>query len=82
MVNLGRDFQVPRKRNRKQWRKVELLFRNGIIFDSCGCSGPGWRPRTLLEAEQLVRGIIEAPGGFMSRKDIRRRKRVRPYLYG
>lgn len=51
MLDLGRDFQPPRKDADVQWRKVELLVSQGVRFDSCGCSGPGYRPSTLAGAK-------------------------------
>lgn len=58
MADLGRDFHAPRRRDAGQWRKVELLVAAGIRFASCGCTGPGGRPRTLADAkrELLLRG--------------------------
>lgn len=49
MVDLGLDFKAPRQRDREQWEKVELLYRHGYTFHSCGCSGPGPRPNRLKE---------------------------------
>jgi hypothetical protein len=54
MIDLGRDFKAPRRADKNQWRKVELLAKNGITFESCGCTGPGYRPRTLAEAKMDV----------------------------
>lgn len=51
MIDLGRDFKAPRRADKNQWRKAELLFGNKIRFRSCGCSGPGYRPRTLADAK-------------------------------
>lgn len=51
MHDFGYDFRVPRRADSNQWRKVELLFANKIRFRSCGCSGPGYRPRTLADAK-------------------------------
>lgn len=51
LVNLGHDARIPRKWNRNQWRKLELLFLRGVKFHSCGCAGPGYRPKTLAEAK-------------------------------
>lgn len=42
---MGLDFQPPRRVDRKAWRAVEALYEVGITFRSCGCSGPGYRPR-------------------------------------
>lgn len=55
MVALGRDFHAPRRADRNQWRKVSMLFAAGIRFDSCGCTGPGYRPRTLADAKADLR---------------------------
>jgi hypothetical protein len=35
----------------RQWRKVGLMVERGLLFHSCGCSGPGPRPRTLGDAQ-------------------------------
>lgn len=63
MIVLGRDFHAPRRDNRRQWRKIEMLVQAGVrafdprwreggsLFDSCGCGGPGWRPVTLSDAK-------------------------------
>lgn len=50
MFDVGRDFHVPRRADVRQWRKVGLLVERGLLFHSCGCSGPGPRPRTLGDA--------------------------------
>lgn len=55
MVDVGRDFKAPRRANAGQWRKVRMLTAAGISFDSCGCTGPGPRPRTLAEAKTQLR---------------------------
>jgi hypothetical protein len=51
MLDLGKDFKAPRRQNLAQWRKVAMLAAAWITFDSCGCRGPGSRPRTLAEAK-------------------------------
>lgn len=51
MIDFGHDFKAPRKRN-NQWRKLKILHDKGIHFNSCGCSGPGWRPATLGAAKR------------------------------
>jgi hypothetical protein len=51
MVNAGRDFKAPRKEATNQWKKLEILFEQGIAFESCGCTGPGPRPATLAQAK-------------------------------
>lgn len=54
MIDLGWDFHAPRRRNINQWRKITLLVAAGITFNSCGCHGPGPRPRTLSEAKSQL----------------------------
>lgn len=54
MARMGRDFHAPRKEAKGQWKKVQLLYDKGIVFDSCGCSGPGYRPKTFSEAKSFV----------------------------
>jgi hypothetical protein len=54
MVDLGRDFKAPRRQSVSQWRKVEMLAAAGITFDSCGCSGPGSRPKSLSDAKSQL----------------------------
>jgi|SRR3990172_7966684 len=51
MVDMGHDFRVPRKEDANEWRKVELLYQQGFRFESCGCRGPGYAPKTYAEAK-------------------------------
>lgn len=50
MIDMGFDFKPPRRADLHQWVKVRALAGVGIRFDSCGCTGPGPRPRTLGDA--------------------------------
>lgn len=54
MVAAGRDFKAPRRGDRRQWLKVELLLRLGYGFDP-GQSGPGPRPRRLSDTVEFMR---------------------------
>ncbi len=45
MANIGMDFQAPPRRDTKAWRTAEQLWEIGDTFHSCGCGGPGYRPR-------------------------------------
>lgn len=51
---MGRDFKAPRRRNIRQWRKVKKLYRNGVRFSSCGCNGPGYRPKFLTQVDDFL----------------------------
>lgn len=54
MHDLGKDFKAPKQRDVEQWRKVELLFRHGCTFHSCGCNGPGPRPARLRDVQPFL----------------------------
>ena len=51
---MGLDFRAPKHSDIKQWKKAEILYRNGITFHSCGCDGPGYRPKRLDEVERFL----------------------------
>jgi hypothetical protein len=44
---MGLDFKTPAQDDRKNWQLAEELWTIGETFHSCGCSGPGYRPRDL-----------------------------------
>jgi DNA-directed RNA polymerase subunit RPC12/RpoP len=51
-ASMGLDFESPKKSNLKAWNHIKDLYRTGITFHSCGCSGPGYIPRdknTLID---------------------------------
>ena len=52
LTHMGRDFQAPRKRNASGWVAVAAVIAQGKNYDSCGCNGPGPRPRTSAEVRQ------------------------------
>lgn len=54
-VFMGHDFKPPKQQNRNQWRKVELLYEHDYTYNSCGCTGPGYRPHTLAQAKEFVK---------------------------
>jgi hypothetical protein len=51
MIDVGKDFHAPRRVNPTQWRKIAMLVEEGLLFHSCGCTGPGPRPQTLSDAK-------------------------------
>src|SRR5262245_61317298 len=55
MADMGLDFKAPRRSNVKQWKKVEVLFRHGFTYHSCGCCGPGLRPAELREVADFLK---------------------------
>jgi hypothetical protein len=60
LVDMGLDFKAPKKTDIKQWRKLELLHLNDIHFYSCGCGGPGYRPRRLNQVPAFLQAEAEA----------------------
>ncbi|MDR6880803.1 hypothetical protein [Bacillus sp. 3255] len=54
MNDMGHDFKAPKQDDKKQWAKVELLYKSGFAYHSCGCNGPGYRPAKLSEVEEFV----------------------------
>ncbi|WP_265131372.1 hypothetical protein [Chryseobacterium oranimense] len=58
MANMGLDFKSPAKNDDKQWQHIKSLYRVGITFHSCGCSGPGYIPEdkeTLISYLEKIR---------------------------
>lgn len=49
MANMGLDFAPPKMSDAKAWAAAAALFEVGETFHSCGCSGPGYRPRDPRE---------------------------------
>ncbi len=49
MADMGLDFKPPKASDDKAWDAANELFEVGETFHSCGCGGPGWRPRARKE---------------------------------
>jgi hypothetical protein len=47
VANMGLDFKTPPQDDKKRWQLAEELWTIGETFHSCGCSGPGYRPRDM-----------------------------------
>ena len=54
MANVGLDCEIPKKSNAQQWKVLESLFEIGITYHSCGCGGPGYRPKGLDELKSFL----------------------------
>lgn len=46
MADMGLDFKPPKTSDIKAWEHIRNLYSVGITFHSCGCSGPGYIPKT------------------------------------
>jgi hypothetical protein len=55
MADMGLDFAPPPMQDRKAWQVLEWLYEVGETFHSCGCQGPGYRPRDPA----ALRGFLE-----------------------
>jgi len=60
LIDFGPDFKAPSKTSDNQWRKLAILNELGLLFHSCGCDGPGLRPRTLADAKRFQRDLQRA----------------------
>ena len=54
MVDAGRDFAAPRRTDRAAWRALTVVLNAGLDFHSCGCGGPGFRPRTPAQVRERL----------------------------
>ena len=45
MASMGLDFKPPKLDDLAGWELAAKLWEVGLTFHSCGCSGPGYRPR-------------------------------------
>jgi len=73
MADMGLDFAPPTKEDARAWKTAAQLYEVGETFHSCGCGGPGYRPRdpAMLAAfleermdayeRQLAGWVNEAP---------------------
>lgn len=59
MADMGLDFRPPSKSDRKGWATAEALWDVGETFHSCGCSGPGYRPRNPAALEAFFRARLQ-----------------------
>lgn len=60
MIGVGRDFAAPRRTDRAAWRALTVVLNAGLDFHSCGCDGPGFRPRTPAQVRERLRAASRA----------------------
>jgi DNA-directed RNA polymerase subunit RPC12/RpoP len=54
MADMGLDFKPPKQQDQTAWELAARLWEVGITFHSCGCSGPGYRPREPREYQAFL----------------------------
>lgn len=59
MVDMGLDFESPKKSDLKAWLHIKDLYKSGITFHSCGCSGPGYIPKDRVKLLEYLEDIKE-----------------------
>lgn len=59
MASMGLDFKPPRQTDEKAWELVGKLWEVGVTFHSCGCGGPGYRPREPRAYQEFLRSTLE-----------------------
>lgn len=79
MLAMGRDFRAPRRSDNRQWEKVRQLAAAGVLYHSCGCTGPGPRPKRLTDVPAFLaeRARPLAGSGEWLLRRIPRRRRSR-----
>lgn len=60
MADMGLDFAPPSMSDTKAWTALAALFEVGETFHSCGCGGPGYRPRAPAELAAFFEERIAA----------------------
>jgi len=70
MIDAGYDLAVPRRRDVAGWKALGVVLRAGLTFHSCGCGGPGFRPRT--PAQVRARRIAAVRLGVPLREALQR----------
>jgi hypothetical protein len=58
MAEMGLDFKAPPQGKLRAWRVLETLWEVGETFHSCGCGGPGYRPREPAALQAYLREIV------------------------
>jgi len=59
MANMGMDFKSPKKNDTKNWKIIEGMYRIGAIFQTCGCNGFGYVPKTKSDYIEYLKNKIK-----------------------
>jgi DNA-directed RNA polymerase subunit RPC12/RpoP len=58
LADMGLDFKPPPVSKAAAWNTVEALWVIGETFHSCGCNGPGFRPRQPNHLREFYKTIL------------------------
>ncbi len=56
MADMGLDFKPPPQDDERGWAVAASLWEVGETFHSCGCGGPGYRPRDPVALRAYLDG--------------------------
>ena len=73
MKNMGKDFKAPKQHDIEAWKVLEILESRGYIFQTCGCSGPGYRPRRMHDLEPFFENLERERLAWERRCELERR---------
>ena len=74
-ADMGLDFKPPGRSDTAGWATVASLWEIGVTFHSCGCGGPGYRPR--LQRDYLP-FLLRLRADYQQQLDAWRGDRRRP----
>ena len=66
MVDMGLDFAPPKMSDLKAWKAAAALYEVGETFHSCGCRGPGYRPRDPAKLASFFRDRLRVYRGELA----------------
>jgi hypothetical protein len=64
MIDMGKDFKPPRQSDVKAWRVMHGMYTTGHTFQTCGCNGPGWIPKSRSD----YRSYLTAQRNYYSKQ--------------
>ena len=93
MADMGKDFEAPKMDDTKAWEQIQRLYSVGITYHSCGCTGPGYIPRTkealvnyfqehITEAQQHLAFWRSRTEPANSRELDREKSKSSDFIYG
>ena len=69
VASMGLDFAPPPRRDQRAWAVLAGLWELGITFHSCGCGGPGYRPRDPVAYRRFLADLRTQYEGHLAATD-------------